>query len=135
MGPILKNLVRRCRSLSRTANERERQCPSHQSECRSGQDVRRVVELDDGKRTNDYNVGGSVSERMRINKDGKTSHRISTEAHAGAGTKRIIKLDDGKRTNIVSGEVESSHLLKVNQNGTKTQETKLAPMRLLEPKR
>ena len=70
-------------------------------------DVRRVTELDDGKRTTDYNVGGSVSERMRVNKDGKRSHRITSEAHAGAGTKRVIELDDGKRTNLVKGEVES----------------------------
>ena len=98
-------------------------------------DVRRVTELEDGKRTSDYNVGGSVSERMRINKDGKTSHRISTEAHAGAGTKRVLELDDGKRTNTVKGEVESSHLLKLNQNGTNTQEIKVGADAMVGTKR
>ena len=85
-------------------------------------DVRRVTNLEDGKRTNDYNVGGSVSERMRINKDGKKSHRVKTEAHAGAGTKRVINLEDGKRTNMAKGEVDASHVLKLNQSGTKTHE-------------
>ena len=88
-------------------------------------DVKRVTELEDGKRTNDFNVGGSVSERMRINAKGKQSHRIKTEAHAGAGTKRVMKLDDGKRTNSVKGDVQSSHLLKLNQDGTRTQEIKV----------
>ena len=88
-------------------------------------DIRRVKKLDDGKQTSDFNVGGSVSDRTRINANGKQSHRIKTEAHAGAGTKRVIDLDDGTRTNKVKGDVESSHLLKLNQDGTRTQEVKV----------
>ena len=87
-------------------------------------DVRRVTELDDGKRTTDYNVGVAYPRECESTKTANEVIELHLK-HMPVGTKRVIELDDGKRTNLVKGEVESSHLLKLNQDGSKTQEVKV----------